>query len=113
MSQGLVVGLAVVLLLVLIGLRAPIFVALSWRAIAGLLGLCGLTGLEQIPTALVDQLQNFSLVAAPMYILMGEILSVSGLGQDLFGRAPLARGSPGAWAPRRSAPRPSSGRCPG
>jgi tripartite ATP-independent transporter DctM subunit len=84
MPDGLVVTLAVVVLGVLIALRAPVFVALGASGMLGLYLLNGLTGLEQIPISLVDQLQNFSLVAAPMYILMGEILSVSGLGQDLF-----------------------------
>jgi tripartite ATP-independent transporter DctM subunit len=84
MPDGLVVTLAVVVLGVLIALRAPIFVALGASGMLGLYLLNGLTGLEQIPISLVDQLQNFSLVAAPMYILMGEILSVSGLGRDLF-----------------------------
>lgn len=87
MSQGLIVGLAVVLLLVLIGLRTPIFVALSVAGIAGLLGLGGFTALELVPLALVAQLQEYALVAAPLYILLGEALAVSGLGRDLFGAA--------------------------
>jgi len=84
MSATLVVSLAVVLLGVLIALRAPIFVALGTSGMLGLFLLQGMTGLEQLPIALVSQLQDYALVAAPMYILMGEILSVSGLGQDLF-----------------------------
>jgi tripartite ATP-independent transporter DctM subunit len=84
MPDALAVTLAVVLLGVLITFRAPIFVALGASGMLGLYLVNGLTGLEQIPISLVDQLQNFSLVAAPMYILMGEILSVSGLGRDLF-----------------------------
>jgi tripartite ATP-independent transporter DctM subunit len=84
MSDGLAVTLAIVLLGVLLTLRAPIFVALGASGMLGLYLINGLTGLEQIPISLVDQLQNFSLIAAPMYILMGEILSVSGLGRDLF-----------------------------
>lgn len=87
MSQGLIVGLAVVLLLVLIGLRTPIFVALSVAGIAGLLGLGGFTALELVPLALVAQLQEYALVAAPLYILLGEALAVSGLGRDLFAAA--------------------------
>jgi tripartite ATP-independent transporter DctM subunit len=84
MSDVVVVSLAVVLLGVLIALRAPIFVALGTSGMLGLFLLQGMTGLEQLPIALVSQLQDYALVAAPMYILMGEILSVSGLGQDLF-----------------------------
>jgi tripartite ATP-independent transporter DctM subunit len=86
-ADGMIVTLAVVLLLVLIGLRTPIFVALAVAGIAGLLGLGGLTGTELVPLALVSQLQEYALVAAPLYILLGEALAVSGLGRDLFGAA--------------------------
>jgi tripartite ATP-independent transporter DctM subunit len=85
--DGVVVGLAVVLLLVLIGLRTPIFVALAVSGIAGLLGLGGFTELELVPLSLVSQLQEYALVAAPLYILLGEALAVSGLGRDLFAAA--------------------------
>ena len=84
MPDALVVTIVLLVLGALIALRAPIFVALGFSGMLGLYLLQGLTGLEQIPISLVGQLQDFALVAAPMYILMGEILSVSGLGQDLF-----------------------------
>jgi len=86
-ADGMIVTLAVVLLLVLIGLRTPIFVALAVAGIAGLLGLGGFTAVELVPLALVSQLQEYALVAAPLYILLGEALAVSGLGRDLFGAA--------------------------
>jgi len=86
-ADGVVVTLAVLLLLVLIALRTPIFVALAVSGIAGLLGLGGLTGVELVPLALVAQLQEYALVAAPLYILLGEALAVSGLGRDLFAAA--------------------------
>ncbi|HWL97960.1 MAG TPA: TRAP transporter large permease [Nocardioidaceae bacterium] len=84
MPDAVVITLVLLVLGALIALRAPIFVALGFSGMLGLYLLQGLTGLEQIPISLVGQLQDFALVAAPMYILMGEILSVSGLGQDLF-----------------------------
>lgn len=87
LSDGAIVTLAVTLLMVLIAMRTPIFVALSVAGIAGLFGLDGGTGLELVPLALVTQLQEYALVAAPLYILLGEALSVSGLGRDLFGAA--------------------------
>ncbi|RAJ56530.1 tripartite ATP-independent transporter DctM subunit [Streptomyces sp. Amel2xB2] len=86
-SDAAVAGLAVVLLLALIALRTPIFVALAVSGIAGLIGLDGLSGVELVPLSLVAQLQNYALVAAPLYILLGEVLAVSGLGRDLFGAA--------------------------
>jgi tripartite ATP-independent transporter DctM subunit len=87
MPDALVVALAVALLLVLIVMRVPIFVALAFSGVVGLLGLGGFAELELLPLALVTQLQNFTLVAAPLYILLGEVLAVSGLGRDLFGTA--------------------------
>jgi tripartite ATP-independent transporter DctM subunit len=86
-TDGFVVTLAVVLLLVLIALRTPIFVALAVAGIAGLLALGGFTAVELVPLSLVSQLQEYALVAAPLYILLGEALAVSGLGRDLFGAA--------------------------
>lgn len=87
MADGLVVGLAVVLLVLLIGLRTPIFVALGLSGVLGLLVLDGWRGMELLPLALGAQLQEYALVAAPLYILLGEALAVSGLGRDLFAAA--------------------------
>lgn len=87
MSDAVVSALAVVLLLALIALRTPIFVALAVSGIAGLIGMRGIAGVELVPLSLVAQLQNYALVAAPLYILLGEVLAVSGLGRDLFGAA--------------------------
>lgn len=84
MDPTLVVVLAVVLLGALIAIRVPIYVALGLAGLLGLALLLGLTGLDQVPLALVQQLQNYSLLAAPLFIFMGEVLAVSGLGRDLF-----------------------------
>ena len=86
-ADGVVVTLAVALLLVLIALRTPIFVALGVAGVAGLLGMGGFAAVDLVPLALVAQLQEYALVAAPLYILLGEALAVSGLGRDLFGAA--------------------------
>ncbi|WP_207922119.1 TRAP transporter large permease [Saccharopolyspora terrae] len=87
LSHGLIVVLAVVLLLVLIAVRTPIFIALSVSGIGGLLCLSGFGGLTLVPLAMGAQLQEYALVAAPLYILLGEALAVTGLGRDLFGAA--------------------------
>ncbi|MCI2416843.1 TRAP transporter large permease [Saccharopolyspora sp. K220] len=84
LPDGAIVVLAVVLLLVLIALRTPIFIALAVSGVAGLLGLAGTNGLKLVPLAMAAQLQEYALVAAPLYILLGEALAVSGLGRDLF-----------------------------
>lgn len=87
LADGVIVALAVALLLVLIALRTPIFVALGVSGVVGLLGMGGFNAVELVPLALVSQLQEYALVAAPLYILLGEALAVSGLGRDLFGAA--------------------------
>nr|WP_255526535.1 TRAP transporter large permease [Saccharopolyspora sp. HNM0983] len=74
-------------MLVLIAARTPIFVALSVSGIAGILAIGGPGALELVPLALVSQLQEYSLVAAPLYILFGEVLAASGLGAGLFAAA--------------------------
>ena len=84
LPEGVIIGIAVAVLLVLIAIRTPIFVALGVSGSVGLIGLGGLTELELVPLALTHQLQNYTLVAAPLYILLGEVLVVSGLGRDLF-----------------------------
>lgn len=83
-ASGAVVIAAIAVLLALIALRTPIFVALGVSGTIGLLGLGGFAEMELVPLALVHQLQNYTLVAAPLYILLGEVLVVSGLGRDLF-----------------------------
>lgn len=87
LPDGLIVALAVALLLVLIGLRTPIFIALAVSGLLGLLGLSGFDGLTMVPLAVNAQLQEYALVAAPLYIMLGEALAVSGLGRDLFAAA--------------------------
>lgn len=78
------VVIAVLLLAGLIAIRAPLFVALGFAGFVGLYLLQGLTGVAQIPLTLTGQLANFTLTAIPLYILMGEVLAVTGLGRDLF-----------------------------
>jgi C4-dicarboxylate transporter DctM subunit len=84
MTEAIVVIGAVVLLLILIFIRTPIFIALGVSGLLGLFLVGGISGLEQVPIAFVSQLENYSLVAAPMYILLGEILAIGGLGQAIF-----------------------------
>lgn len=84
MLDVLAVTAAILLLFFLVYLRTPIFIALGSSGLVGLLLLEGPRGIEQIPIAFVSQLESYALVAAPMYILMGEILAVGGLGRAIF-----------------------------
>jgi tripartite ATP-independent transporter DctM subunit len=68
--------------LLLIGL--PVFGALGAASVIGILMVQGVAGLGAIPTVLYERMSDFSLVAIPLFILMGEIIFVSGIGSDLF-----------------------------
>lgn len=84
MDPGTAAIVSVVVLMVLIFVRAPLFLALGFAGILGLYLIRGDVGLQTLPLALTSQLANFTLVAVPLYILIGETLSVTGLGRDLF-----------------------------
>ena len=83
-DPGTAAVISVVVLMVLIFIRTPLFLALGFAGILGLYLIRGDQGLQTLPLALTAQLANFTLVAVPLYILIGETLSVTGLGRDLF-----------------------------
>lgn len=83
-STGIASVAVFAVLAALILARVPLFVALGLAGLLGLFLLQGTTGLELAPLALTDQLQTFTLVAVPLFILLGEVLSVAGLGATLF-----------------------------
>lgn len=84
MDPGTAALISVVVLVALIFVRTPLFVALGFAGILGLYLIRGPLGIQSLPLALTSQLANFTLVAVPLYILIGETLSVTGLGRDLF-----------------------------
>ncbi|WP_461210056.1 TRAP transporter large permease [Desulfocurvus sp. DL9XJH121] len=69
---------------VLVFLGAPIFIGLGLSSVAGMFMIRGLQGLYQLPAAILGQLESFLLVALPLYLLMGEALSKSGAGADVY-----------------------------
>lgn len=83
-DPGTAAVISVVVLMALILIRTPLFLALGFAGILGLYLIRGDQGLQTLPLALTAQLANFTLVAVPLYILIGETLSVTGLGRDLF-----------------------------
>ncbi len=59
----------------------------------------GISGLNAIPDIFIEKLDNFVLVAIPLYILMGEIVFRSGMGGELYTAAnKFTRGIPGGLA---------------
>ncbi|MFC5602742.1 TRAP transporter large permease [Sporosarcina koreensis] len=70
-------------LLLLIGL--PVAFTLSLLAVAGMYFFNGGTfAFMQIPIISYKSLDDFSLTALPMYVLMSQVLVVSGVGRDLY-----------------------------
>lgn len=69
--------------LLLIGI--PVAFALALLAIAGMYFFNGGTfAFAQIPIISYKSLDNFNLTALPMYVLMSQILVVTGVGRDLY-----------------------------
>lgn len=75
----------VVAVLVLIGLRVPIAIALGAVSIVGIAYMRGISvGFGVLQTALFDFAAHWSLSAVPMFLLMGSIAHYSGVSADLF-----------------------------
>ena len=84
MTPESIIVLTFVLLIGLIALRVPIFVSLRIAGVVGIFLSRGVIGLTQVPLSVMSQLNNFVLVAAPLYIMMGETLHETGIGKDLY-----------------------------
>ncbi len=96
-----VVGFAlfVGVLLLLLATGMPVAVA---TGLLGVLGVCAFlpsAAISQLATLAFSQAGSFVLVIVPLYVLMGELLALSGIGRDLFDAARAwFRGVPGALA---------------
>jgi tripartite ATP-independent transporter DctM subunit len=87
MSVTFIVILAILFALILLFLGSPVFVCLG---LAGALGIflndifLGGVGLSVLQTNVFGSVSKTTLVAAPLFILMGEIIFRSGIGADLY-----------------------------
>jgi len=70
------------LLLVLLG--CPIFFALGGIGLGGLYIFSGNAGIAMVAQRMFGSLNSFSLMAAPLFILMGNLIFASGIGKDLY-----------------------------
>lgn len=84
MSIEGIILLTFFLLVALIMGRIPIFLSLGIAGLVGIYLIRGPIGLSQAPLSIIAQLANFTLVAVPLYILLGEILFNTGVGPDLY-----------------------------
>jgi len=84
MSFDAVTMLSIGALLTFMALGIPIFISLGLSGAIGIYLISGTKGLFQIPASIISQLYSFILVAIPLYILMGELIFVSGIGRDIY-----------------------------
>ncbi len=84
MEINLIITIALIILFFMFLLGAPIFIGLGLSALVGMFLTRGMQGLFQLPAAIIGQLESFLLVALPLYFLMGEALSKSGVGGDIY-----------------------------
>ena len=80
----MIMWLVFIALFVLFIAGAPVFVCLGLSGLIGMFLQRGMQGLYQLPAAILGQLDSFLLVALPLYIMMGEALSRSGVGGDIY-----------------------------
>lgn len=81
--------IVLVVLLGLIGIGAPIFLALGAAGMLGLYMARGAMALFFGPTSLFAQLNSFELLALPLFVLMGNFLSATPVGENLYRAAAL------------------------
>lgn len=84
MTWWAALGGAIVLLLALLALGLPIFVAFLILNIAGVLALFGTAGFGLFANSIYATATNGSLTAVPLFIVMGELLFRSGAMEVLF-----------------------------
>ena len=85
MTEGIIVTIAVVVLLLFIVSEVPIWVGLLSSGAVGLLLLDGFTlTASALGTTAFSMVSNYSLFVIPMFILMGVLASNSGIAFDIY-----------------------------
>lgn len=74
----------VIFMLLLLGTGFPIFLALGGAGAIGLFLAKGPFALALATTSFFGQLNSFEMIALPLFILMGHVLSKTPIGKDLF-----------------------------
>ncbi len=84
MSADVVTVIALIILLALMAIGTPIFISLGLAGAVGIYLMSGSKGLFQLPASIISQVNSFLLVAIPLYVLMGELIFISGIGRDIY-----------------------------
>lgn len=84
MDTNLILTIVFSLLFLLMALGSPIFLSLGLSGLFGIYLTTGIRGFFQLPASIFAQLDSFTLVAIPLFILMGEIIFITGIGEDIY-----------------------------
>jgi len=84
MSTGIVITICLAVTVAFIFLRMPIGVSLLLGGFLGLYLLFGNNAFLIVPQQLSGSLVSFTLVALPLFMLMGVILAKGGIGERLL-----------------------------
>lgn len=84
MSIGIIALILIIILILLLGLGTPIAFCLGFLGIVGIIGLLDMSNLYQIAELAADAGTSLFLLTLPLFILMAEVVSFSGLGDDIY-----------------------------
>jgi C4-dicarboxylate transporter DctM subunit len=84
MSIGLLSILIVILIILIIGVGTPIGFGLGFLGLMGIVFLLNLGNLYQIAEIAANTGTNMFLIALPLFVLMAEVVSFSGVGEDMY-----------------------------
>ncbi len=87
MSVGIIAIVLIVVLIILLGLGTPIAFCLGFLGTVGIVGLLDMAVLYQIAEIAADSGTSLFLITLPLFILMAEVVSFSGLGDDIYSAA--------------------------
>lgn len=84
MSIGLISIVLIIVLIILLGLGTPISFCLGFLGVAGIVALLDFGTLYQIAEVAAATGTNLFMITLPLFILMAEVISFSGVGDDIY-----------------------------
>jgi C4-dicarboxylate transporter DctM subunit len=84
MSIGLLSILLVILLILLIGIGTPIAFGLGFLGLIGMVAFLNINNLYQVAEVAATTGTNLFMLTLPLFILMAEVVSFSGIGDDMY-----------------------------
>jgi len=83
-SLPVISALLILVLIILLGLGTPIAFCLGFLATAGIVGFLDMQTLYQLAEVAADTGTNLFMLTLPLFIFMAEIVSFSGVGDDIY-----------------------------